>query len=389
MNKRRLNVLYIAHEGHMGGATRSLATLAKLIQERGHNVTVALPFKNSEIRNELKKNDVETIVQFYTWCQYPENEGEFVKRIYQLGYWLNIFFEKKLYRKIRKRQFDIVHTNSSVVDIGIDLSHQLKAKHVWHFREFGEEDLGTKYVRGKEKSMNMINQTVDKVIFISEAMEKHYADWIGAEKRQVIYNGIGNEYLYEKEGREDKEKVVFLISGALQRGKGQACAIKAVSILKSQGYDRFKMVIAGRNIANYENILREMVKEEEVEEFIEFRGFVEDMRTLRRECDVELVCSLKEAFGRVSVEAMMSSNPVIATKSGANPELIQNEENGFLFEVENPKELAECMAKFLENPQLIVQMGKTAFERAKKTYTAEKNAVEIENLYYQILERKQ
>ena len=212
-----------------------------------------------------------------------------------------------------------------------------------------------------------------------------HCDW----SSDVYSSDLGNEYLYEKEGREDKEKVVFLISGALQRGKGQACAIKAVSILKSQGYDRFKMVIAGRNIANYENILREMVKEEEVEEFIEFRGFVEDMRTLRRECDVELVCSLKEAFGRVSVEAMMSSNPVIATKSGANPELIQNEENGFLFEVENPKELAECMAKFLENPQLIVQMGKTAFERAKKTYTAEKNAVEIENLYYQILERKQ
>lgn len=388
MSEKKLNILYIAHEGHLGGASKSLVTLADLIKAQGHNVTVAIPLKNSEIEEELKKRKIETVSGLYLWWQYPARERFYIKWIYKLGYWMNPLLIERFYKKLRGKKFDIVHTNSSVLDIGIELSKRLGAKHVWHFREFGEADLGTKYIRGRKKSMEMVNDSADQIIFISKAMEEFYSQWIEREKSRIIYNGIGKEYLLEKKDYKEKEKVIFLISGALQEGKGQDCAIKAASVLKRRGYDRFRLVIAGRNIANYEESLRALAKKEKVEDFVEFRGFVKDMMALRADSDVELVCSHKEAFGRVTVEAMMSSNPVIATRAGANPELVREGENGFLFEVGDFQELAGCMERFLNDPVLAYQMGRKAFFIAKASYTAQQNAREIEKVYYQILERK-
>jgi glycosyltransferase involved in cell wall biosynthesis len=391
VSKRKLKILYLAHEGHMGGASKSLAVLAGLMKEKGHQVTVVIPFGNSEIEKELKKKEIETIVQFYTWWQYPANEKKWIQWAYRVGYRFNPIFQAQLYRKLKGRTFDIVHTNSSVLDIGMSLSRKLGAKHIWHFREFGESDLGTRYIRGRKKSMSLVNQNTDRVIFISKAMEAYYTRWISKKKSCVIYNGIGAEYLCEKEPMEEGQEIRFLISGALQQGKGQACAIDAVQILKRRGYKNFKLIIAGRDIAGYGEKLQEKVRRDGLTDLVVFQGFVKDMKSLRKSCQVELVCSKREAFGRVTVEAMMSSNPVIATNAGANPELIREGVTGFLYTLENAEELAEAMICMLEDPERIFKMGKNAYRVASTSYTAEQNADAIEALYEQLQrgERKQ
>ena len=387
MNREKLNILYIAHEGHMGGASKSLVALAKIMMSRGHKVTVLIPFRNSEMENKLKENGIKTIAVLYTWWQYPENEGKFIKYAYKLGYMINPIALEQIYRKLEKEKIDIIHSNSSVLDIGMKLSEKMNVPHVWHFREFGKEDLGIEYTKGKEKSMKIINQSHSRLIYISNAMQKYYSQWLKQDKGQVIYNGIGAEYLLEK-NTCGRAQIRFLISGALQPGKGQECAIKAAAILKKQGITNFRICIAGRSIADYDKKLRKLCEKEAVTDIIDFAGFVSNMQELRKKSDIELVCSKREAFGRVTVEAMMSSNPVIASRSGANPELIQEGKTGFLYTLDSSEELADCMKKFLLNPELIYKMGKQAYCMAKDKFTAEKNAIQIETLYYDILMEK-
>lgn len=102
-----------------------------------------------------------------------------------------------------------------------------------------------------------------------------------------------------------------------------------------------------------------------MEDVVEFVGFVSDMKTLRENCDVELVCSKKEAFGRVTIEAMLSSNPVIASNAGANPELVRDGENGFLYTYNVADDLAKNMEKFIGNVELLKKMGEKACNMAK------------------------
>ena len=67
-----MKILYIAHEGHMGGATKSLLTLAELMKQKGHDVSVLVPLKNSEIEKALKERGINTITCFYSWWQVPK-----------------------------------------------------------------------------------------------------------------------------------------------------------------------------------------------------------------------------------------------------------------------------------------------------------------------------
>ena len=121
---------------------------------------------------------------------------------------------------------------------------------------------------------------------------------------------------------------------------------------------------------------------------VELAGFVSDMNALRRRSDVEIVASTMEAFGRVTVEAMLSGNPVLAADSGANGELIENGRTGWLFETGNEQALADKMLMVIENKSTIRIIGKNAFHAAVLKYLSHRNTQEIENLYMKIIKKK-
>lgn len=385
-----MKILYIAHEGHMGGATKSLLTLAELMKQKGHDVSVLVPLKNSEIEKTLKERGINTITCFYSWWQVPKNEGRFLELAYRIAYKFNGIALQRVKRRLRNENIDVIHSNSSVIEIGMKLSKALNKPHVWHFREFGEDDMNIAYIKGRENSLKLVDESDSKIIYISEAMRQYYSKWINPEKGTVIYNGVSEEYYTEKCAKDyNKDGITkFLISGALQPGKGQDCAIRAAGILKKQGITNFKIYIAGRSIADYEKSLRRLCNKEDVEDVVEFVGFVSDMKTLRENCDVELVCSKKEAFGRVTIEAMLSSNPVIASNAGANPELVRDGENGFLYTYNVADDLAKNMEKFIGNVELLKKMGEKACNMAKNNFTAERNAANVEELYYEIVQKR-
>lgn len=387
---KKLNVLYVAHEGRMGGATKALLELVSKMNEKGHNVTVLLPFRHSILNQKLNEMGINTITQFYLWWEYPKNEGKKIELLYRIGYKFNSLAVAILRQKLKNKDFDIIHSNTSVLDIGMKLSEMLKIPHVWHFREFGYEDHKLVYIKGENKSLEEIRQSKSHLIYISKAIKDYYEEKIGAKKGDIIYDGVGDEYIWKKDTSNYAENslVRFLISGALQPGKGQNFAIQAAGILKRTGYRNFKMYIAGRDISDYQNELEELCKSENVEELIEFKGFISNIEQLRRQCDVELVCSRKEAFGRVTIEAMLCSNPVIASDTGANVELVDDGINGYLYAYNDVRELARCMKSFLDDHELLVDMGKNAFIKAEKNFTAQKNADEIEKLYYKLVKEE-
>ena len=104
---------------------------------------------------------------------------------------------------------------------------------------------------------------------------------------------------------------------------------------------------------------------------------------LRQKACVEVVPSEEEAFGRVTVEAMMSRMPVIGSDSGANPELIVSGETGLLFKRGDAESLADQMQRMIENPEMISHMGDQAYERAVTNFGLNKNLDQIEQLYRQ------
>ena len=385
MQNKKLNILYVAHERKLGGATLSLLTMIDAMKERGHRIYVVVPTKRCPLALELKKRGIPFVPVFFAWIQMPSYWNKITKLCFRCLYLLEPLQVSYIYHIMRNKRIDLVHSNSSVTDFGAKLAEKLQCKHIWHIREFGDADYNFEYLRGKEVTWQWMNAHTDKFVFISKCLCDYFNGYAHPNKSRVIYNGISENYIIHRNYFE-KEKIVFLISGNLVRGKGQMLVLQAANELKRKNY-KFEVWIAGSSSSMsdsklYERELRSYI-DENLQGIAIMLGRVSDMKALREKADVEIVASNKEAFGRVTVEAMFAGMPVLASEAGANPELIENGIDGLLFEKENFRELAEKMAFILENSLLIKKMGKTALEKAISRFMADVNAEKVEELYYE------
>jgi glycosyltransferase involved in cell wall biosynthesis len=163
--------------------------------------------------------------------------------------------------------------------------------------------------------------------------------------------------------------------GRVSRAKGHDVAAKALTTLLSRGVDA-ELSIAGDASPD---IRREMESLAPVG--LKFLGFVEDTDELYRAHDVLLMSSQKEAFGRVTVEAMARGCVVVGTNSGGTPELITHGETGLLFDPSDASALADQVQSLCKDPSLVRRLRDEAHQRAFARFTRERYARDVAELY--------
>ena len=89
---------------------------------------------------------------------------------------------------------------------------------------------------------------------------------------------------------------------------------------------------------------------------INFLGSINDVHERLGNYQIGLMCSRAEGFGRVTAEYMHAQLGVIASDSGANPELIQDGVNGLLFKSGDAKSLSECILRLYNNREFLIEL---------------------------------
>jgi N-acetyl-alpha-D-glucosaminyl L-malate synthase BshA len=117
-----------------------------------------------------------------------------------------------------------------------------------------------------------------------------------------------------------------------------------------------------------------------------FMGKQSDMAPLLSIADILLLPSENESFGLVALEAMACEVPVIATRVGGIPEVVEHEEDGFLFNLGDVAGMAEACQRLIRNPELRDEMGKNARKHALHDFCATNIVRHYENLYLQTIE---
>jgi N-acetyl-alpha-D-glucosaminyl L-malate synthase BshA len=117
-----------------------------------------------------------------------------------------------------------------------------------------------------------------------------------------------------------------------------------------------------------------------------FMGKQSDMAPLLSIADILLLPSENESFGLVALEAMACEVPVIATRVGGIPEVVEHEEDGFLFNLGDVAGMAEACQRLIRNPGLRDEMGKNARKHALHDFCATNIVRHYENLYLQTIE---
>lgn len=377
-----MNILFICHEKSINGATRSMLNLIEELQKY-HKFYILLRFNEGEVFDEVNKRNLPYLYCPYKWwasTNPPTTMNRVVRKLKWKFKWqyINDRLAKNLSEELRKLNIDIIHCNSSVVNFGAALKKYTGAKLVWHVREFGIEDFNTYPSVSMREYFNTFDTYSDKIIVISHALEKKFKGHVDDSKVVCIYNGVPLDNLYLRMSVNEDDPLVLLQAGAISNAKGQNVAIEAVKELKRRGIE-VKLLLAGAG--QLSDIPVDIAG---VENSVILLGKVNNLPEIRKRADLELVCSKCEAFGRVTVEAMMSSLPVIGSNSGGTPELIVNGENGFLFEPSNYMELADKIQQFHENRALLLKMGEKAYQYSKGRFSIERCANEINEIYKEV-----
>lgn len=287
---------------------------------------------------------------------------------------------------INFEEIDLIHTNVNVCDIGIMLAKKHNIPNFLHLREFG--DLDYNRISFRKNYIHFMNKNVEKFFAISDAVKEH---WIkkGLDQNKVIrvYNGVekpefnGNR----KENKGESLKIVF--AGSISESKGQYLLIEAMSKLDKLMLKSVNVDIIGDGPTDYVKELKKKVKKYKLEENINFLGYQSNVRELLPDYDIGIMCSKSEGFGRVTIEYMMAGLCVIASNSGANKELIVNNENGLLFDYPDVDSLYKMLKLVISNKDIAKKIGEEAKKYALDNFTAEINAKNIYNAYCSALER--
>jgi len=373
-----MNILFITHYSELYGANRSLLDLIDGLKFFDVKSFVVIP-EEGIIEESLRTRGVPyKILPVPNWTasnQKPVSNYR-KKRIIQL-----LIAASSEYRKLIKQwSIDTVYSNSSISPIGRIVSHLTHKPHVWHIRELLDLHYARQFVLPGWLSKKYI-LTSSAIICNSSYVQHHYFPKIN-QKLHVVYNGIATTSKFEalnieKEEILSKDEFVFSIVGLLHPKKGQDVAIQAIAELKKSGLP-VRLIIAGGGGSFLEQC-KKLAKEVGIDSVVEFTGYVPDPYEIYRRSSCLLVCSEFEAMGRVTVEGMSASLPVIAKNSGGTPEIMVHGETGFLYN--NFDELVYYMEVMAKNPEMARKMGASGWETAKARFTIEKYAASI----YQII----
>lgn len=373
-----MKILYIGHEEYLNGASRSLLSIIDH-EIKVNEVYVLTSFSSGEFYDELCKRKVKIIVKpFYRWIETKDGFYNWLKLKIKWNLkrkYINERTAKKVASFCVHEKIDIIHTNTSVINIGMLISKYSGVKHVWHIREFGDLDFNMYPLMSKRKFQHQMNYPyTERYICISKAVSKHY-NFLDDTRKIVIYNGIDENYSIENNNKIPKDYIFFLVSGRISEAKGQKDVLDAIKLLCKLGINNFIVYFAGTG--NFDpNIISKVPPEH-----YKILGYVSNMVELRKNTDVEIVSSRAEAFGRVTIEAMYASMPVIGSNSGGTPELIRDGKNGFLYAPGNAKELAKWMKFFIDNPEKIYSFGEYAHKFALRNFNMDNCVKRIDEVY--------
>ncbi len=163
------------------------------------------------------------------------------------------------------------------------------------------------------------------------------------------------------------------IIGRISEKKGQLFVVESLIRLLNKGIN-VELLIFGSATVNdaesheYYKKLIETVKENKLEGVVHFIKHQANTIPFYKAIDVFVLGSHSETFGMVTVEAMLTGKPIVATRSGGTTEILEYGKLGYLYEYENYSEFTDQIEKVLNNMSEAKKIADNARTVAKTKY---------------------
>ncbi|PIZ74376.1 hypothetical protein COY07_00765 [Candidatus Peregrinibacteria bacterium CG_4_10_14_0_2_um_filter_43_11] len=355
-----MRILFYTDTPHVGGAEKQMELLAKTARKAGHSVCLAYgvysQLNNGRTALEKAYNE---LLSIRTIHKHDPRHYFALKRI------------------LKKGHFDLIHIHLwnpgscryaffAASQVGVPIvttEHDPFALHGWK-----------QWV--KKRCIKRTKQT----IAISADNFRQLMDTfdIPQERLNLVHNGIElNRFLDKMNGAQlpipPGDTVITCIAEMHPR-KGHRFLLDAFSELQKTIPDLHLMLVGTGPLED------ELKKKYGDQPNIHFLGWREDVPEILKASDLFVLPSLKEAFGLVVVEAMASGVPVIATRAGGVPELVEDGKSGLLVPPADSTALTSAIATLIHDPERRRIIQKAGLDRAR-LFTAEKMTAKTIKVY--------
>jgi colanic acid/amylovoran biosynthesis glycosyltransferase len=235
-----------------------------------------------------------------------------------------------------------------------------------------------KFEIGLDKLVGAARVVVTETDYAEKFLRERFPEC--ADRIHRVYNGLNLAEFRRATFSSDPPSIVAI--GRVIVKKGFANLIRASALLVERGKS-FRCEIVGEG--PLENQLRAQIEQLRLQEFVQLPGPKpqHELRARLANASVFVLPSVPEPEGgmdnlpTVIMEAMATGLPVVSTRVGGIPEMVIDNQTGFLVQPEDAVALAGAIEKVTNDRSLGQTLGRAGYERAQKLFSIEKNVREL------------
>lgn len=283
-------------------------------------------------------------------------------------------------RYLRERKIRLVHT----FDVPLNLFGVPAARLFRVPRVLSSQRAHRALTPGfRRRLLRFTDRLVDGIVVNSEAVrcELIEADHVPPRLIHLCYNGIDDAFFQSTRSPAASPIVIGVIC-ALRPEKGLDTLLEAFARLDTpHAMARLRIVGSGPSLSSLEQLAQKL----HLGSRCTFEPATKDVPAALQRIDIFVLPSLSEALSNSLMEAMASGCCVVASKTGGNPELVTDQQNGLLFPPGDRAALAACLDLLLRNPALRTRLAAAAAERMRTQFTLERAARRMAEIYAEVL----
>ena len=373
-------IAHLIYRLGVGGMEHGLVTLINGMPAAAYDHAIICLSESTDFRNAIQRPDVPVI-------SLHKREGQDLP-----AYW-------RLWKVLRQLRPAILHTRTlGVLDAQIcgALAGVPARVHGEHGRQVDDLNWSNRRHRWMRRC---VRPFVHQYIAVSKDLESHLRDTIGvpANRLEQIYNGVDSKCFCPRygprrglgpQGFAPPESIVIGTVGRMQPVKDQLTLTRAfLRLLNIVGdaRQRLRLVLVG------DGPLREpcqrLLNEAGAAHLAWLPGELRTVHELLPQMDIFVLPSLGEGISNTILEAMACGLPVVATRGGGNPELVEDGRTGVMVPPANSDAIAAAVASYIENPAKISKHGQCGRQKVEREFTLESMISKYTNVYDAVLAR--
>jgi glycosyltransferase involved in cell wall biosynthesis len=372
MSKGRATVCQVLHSLQVGGAEMLAARLARQLREQFRFVFVCL-----------------------------DALGTLGEQLHDEGFPVHVLGRKpgldwrcslRLGSLLRQEGVDLIHAHQYTPFFYSLLSRACSRRPPVLFLEHGRHHPDTRRIK-RVVANRLLLRRGDRVVAVGQAVRRALIENEGIPGRRVgvIYNGIdlspyssapGDRAAVRQELGVGPGECLIMQVARLDYLKDHATAIRTMTHVVGR-LPQARLLLIGEGPLR--GSIQEQVERWSLKGFVRLLGLRGDVRRLLAAADLFLLTSISEGIPLTVIEAMAARLPVVSTRVGGVPEVVEDQQTGLLAPAGDDAALAEQICRLLQNATLRQEIGERGWSRATSLFSEQLMHSRYHDLYSEML----